>query len=187
MPELLLIRHCESTAQEPDAPLTAEGLRQAERLSTWLEVHPVDRVVSSPFRRARETSAPLATSRGLELEIDPRLAERRLADPPVDDWREYVRRSFDDPSSCAPGGESAREVLARAWATIAEAVEHTSRLPALVTHGHFLALVLHSLDPDFGYTAWEGLRNPDVFRLWGSSLDRLGFERVAPPDPRSAW
>jgi 2,3-bisphosphoglycerate-dependent phosphoglycerate mutase len=178
MTEFLIIRHCESTGQEPGAPLTANGLRQAERLAVILKDHPIDLIVSSPFLRARDTIDPLSRLRKLKLEIDPRLSERRLANPPVEDWREYIRRSFVEPDSRAPGGESGFEVLERGWAAIRDAVNSPAHLPVLVTHGHFLALVLNSLDSNFGYADWESLANPDIFRLHGSSLTDLHFNRV---------
>jgi len=178
MIELLVIRHCESTGQEPDAPLTENGLRQAERLAVTLEDHPIDRIVSSPFTRARDTIDPLSRMRKLKLEIDPRLSERRLANPPVENWREYIRRSFAEPHSRAPGGESGFEVLERGWAAISDILNSPACLPVLVTHGHFLALVLNSLDSTFGYADWESLANPDVFRLHGPSLSNLHFTRV---------
>lgn len=178
MRRLLLVRHCESSGPQPEASLTANGLRHARRLAEALEGHPIDRIVSSPFRRARQTIAPLATLRALDVEIEPRLAERRLAVPPVDDWRAYVRRSFIDPDSRAPGGESAREVLERGRAAITQYFESASRLPVLVTHGQLLSLVLHSIDARFGYADWQRLRNPDVFVLRGASTARLDFERL---------
>lgn len=81
--ELLVIRHAEPvrvTAEETggapaDPGLTERGHDQARRLAEWLAVDRVDRVVSSPLRRAVETAAPLAAALGLETEIDPELCE----------------------------------------------------------------------------------------------------------------
>jgi len=147
-------------------------------LAARLRDHPIDLLVSSPFRRAQETIQPFGQCRGLTLKIDPRLSERRIADPPVADWREYIRSSFTDPDSRAPGGESGREVLTRARAAIADALGSGARLPALATHGHLLALVLHNMDRSFGYSGWQSLRNPDLFRVSGTSLESCSFERL---------
>jgi 2,3-bisphosphoglycerate-dependent phosphoglycerate mutase len=163
--ELLLVRHCASSGQEPGAPLTDEGLRQAERLADALAAEPVDHVVSSPYRRALDTVAPLAARRGLTIAIDPRLAERRMSAEPIAHWRDMVRRSFDEPELRAPGGESARETLDRGRAALAAVLASGRRLPVVVSHGQLLALLLNELQPGFGYAGWASLRNPDAFRV----------------------
>jgi 2,3-bisphosphoglycerate-dependent phosphoglycerate mutase len=181
VPELMLVRHCEASGQAPEAPLTQVGSHQAEALAATLAEYPIDWVVSSPFRRARDTIGPLASARGFEVQIDSRLSERRLADPPVEDWRDYIRLSFENPDRRAPGGESGREALARAWVAIRFALESPQRLPVLVSHGHLMALVLDSIAPGFGYAGWESLRNPDVFLIAGTS-GKLEFQRIDAAD-----
>ena len=52
--------------------------------------------------------------------MDPRLNERILSAEPIENWQEVIRDSFDDHDLRAPGGESAREVLGRAWAALDE-------------------------------------------------------------------
>lgn len=70
-------------------------------------------LVSSPYARAQQSIAPLADRFGLAVETDDRLAECRLASPPVDDFRDAIRQLFDDPDLTWPGGESRRQVTAR--------------------------------------------------------------------------
>lgn len=77
--EFLLIRHAKASGQAPDAPLTAEGHMQAQRLAAQLAPHPITRVVSSPWLRAVDTARPLAQALGLRIEPDGRLTERVLS------------------------------------------------------------------------------------------------------------
>ena len=58
MPKLLLVRHCEATAQHPDAPLTAAGTKAAEPLGARLRDLSPDAVYSSPYERAHATVRP---------------------------------------------------------------------------------------------------------------------------------
>ena len=58
--ELLLIRHglperIEGADGPADPVLTEEGRRQADLLAGWLAHEPIDHVLSSTLRRARET------------------------------------------------------------------------------------------------------------------------------------
>jgi 2,3-bisphosphoglycerate-dependent phosphoglycerate mutase len=165
MNRVVLVRHCASSGPAPDAPLTEAGERQAVELTERLSSLGIDHVVSSPYARARATIQPFATRAGLPVNIDERLAERRLSPGPIDHWRDVVRRSFVDPDFRIEGGESGREALARGWAAIESLVEGEFHCPVAVSHGQLLSLVLHSIDPGFGFAGWEALCNPDAHLL----------------------
>ena len=178
MRQLLLIRHCQSSGQDPDAALTEIGRRQAETLARFLSDYPIDRIVSSSCTRAQQSIEPFAAKVGLPVHLDHRLIERTLSGSPIDNWREVIRDSFGDLELRVPGGESAREVLDRGWAAITELLDGGHRFPIAVTHGNLLSLILNSLDPNFGYDGWEALSNPDVFALKEADDGRLVFERL---------
>ena len=175
---LILVRHCEASGQEPDAALTDRGLRQAEELRDFLVGQPIDAIVTSEYRRARQSAEPLAATLGLQLQVDRRLNERTLAATPIENWREVLRDSFDDPDLRGPGGESAREVSARAWAALNDLLDGDCQLPVAVTHGNLMGLVLHSLDSTFGYDGWARLSNPDVYLLENMEPARFTFRRI---------
>ena len=71
---LIVVRHGEAGVKgswgRPDSlrPLSAAGRRQAEGLVTQLEDYPVERILSSPAVRCRQTVQPLARDRWLEVE-----------------------------------------------------------------------------------------------------------------------
>ncbi|MFF9808072.1 histidine phosphatase family protein [Streptomyces coeruleorubidus] len=69
MTELLLIRHGLPLAGVFDPRLSPEGTAQAERLAAWLVHEDVDALYSSPFRRARETVAPLERLTGMTATV----------------------------------------------------------------------------------------------------------------------
>ena len=178
MPQhLLLVRHCEASCPQPECALTARGRDQAERLAGFLAAYPIDALVVSPFRRARDTIAPFAGATGLAVAVDARLAERRMSAEPDGAWRDTLRRSFEDPDHHLPGAESARETLARGRAAVDDLLAGAHRLPAAVSHGQLMSLVLHAFDSRFGFAGWESLSTPDVYLL---ERDGAGvrFERV---------
>lgn len=78
---LLLIRHADAGSRHdwdgPDAgrPLNPKGLRQAMGLVDLLGPQPIERVLSSPYARCRQTVEPLGADRGLEVEDATELAE----------------------------------------------------------------------------------------------------------------
>lgn len=160
---LYLVRHCQAAGQARDAPLTPEGLAQAEILAERLAPLGPGRIISSPYRRARESIAPLAARLGIPVETDDRLVERVLSAEPLPDWRAQLRASFDDPDYHVLGGESGHAATARIVGVIAAILAGPT--PAvIVTHGNALALLLQHYGGDDGFARWEGLTNPDAFR-----------------------
>jgi 2,3-bisphosphoglycerate-dependent phosphoglycerate mutase len=175
---LYLIRHCQTSGQEPDAPLTPTGVEQAARLADALVGRGIRRIVSSPHARARQSIEPLARRLGLPVETDARLAERVLCGASIPDWRERLRASFNDPDLCLDGGESGRAAAARGVAALDAA--RAGVLPvALVTHGNLLALLLQHLDGRPGFEAWASLTAPDVYVVERTGGGRAAVERLA--------
>jgi broad specificity phosphatase PhoE len=112
---LLLVRHGQTAANaagqllgRADVALTETGLQQAAALAAALG--PVDRVISSPLQRARQTAAAF----GSHVEVDDRWTELDygiydelpLADVPMELWERW--RS--DAEYAPPEGESLASV-----------------------------------------------------------------------------
>jgi 2,3-bisphosphoglycerate-dependent phosphoglycerate mutase len=179
MPEIVLVRHATATGQEANAALTTEGQRQAHLLADLLLPFQIQRVISSPFVRATESVKPLCDRVGLPMETDDRLTERVLSTRNLPDWREHLRRSFEDLDYRLEDGESSRTAQARGTAAVRAALASGERC-VLVTHGNLLALILRSVDATVGFDMWAGLSNPDVFVLHIGDKGPTGFSRVWP-------
>ena len=180
MQQLVLVRHAAASGQEAGAPLTSEGERQARELADFLTQFDIERVISSPFVRATESVRPFCSRVGLPVETDDRLVERVLSARNFADWREHLRRSFDDPDYCLEGGESSRTAQARGTAVLHSALASGERC-VLVTHGNLLALILRSIDATAGFDVWSSLTNPDVFVVHIDGERPSGFSRVWNP------
>lgn len=130
----------------------------------------ISKIVSSTYKRAVDSAAPLATKLALPLHTDERLIERVLSDPPVVNWRNHLRASFINPDFALPGGESNTEAMARGRAAVDVAVSGAASHIAIVTHGNLLTLILHRLTGRGDFTTWEKLTTPDVFLVQGDSV-----------------
>ncbi|HEY7417565.1 MAG TPA: histidine phosphatase family protein [Ktedonobacteraceae bacterium] len=174
---IYLIRHCQTTGQEPDAVLTAEGERQAEKLADFLSDAPITRIVSSPFVRAIQSIEPLAHRLRLRIETDPRLQERVLSDSSLSNWRENLRQTFEQLDLRFPGGESSREAMQRASAVVHDVLRNPTGVVAIVSHGNLSTLLLKQFDATIGFSTWERMTTPDVFALHlgeaGTRITRL--------------
>ena len=163
---LFLVRHCSAMGQEPEAPLTVEGVDQAKKLADFLCNHGVSRIISSPYCRAIDSARPLATVLKISIETDVRLVERNLGLVSDGDWRAALRESFEKPKLCLPNGESSIEAMARGRAVIDELSDDQGNTAAVFTHGNLLTLLVRSFDQQIGFEFWEALNNPDVVQLY---------------------
>jgi 2,3-bisphosphoglycerate-dependent phosphoglycerate mutase len=177
MIELYLIRHCQTSGQEPEAILTPVGVTQANELASKLSRIKFKRIISSHYTRAVQTAEPIAQALGVKLEIDERLCERNLGLVEGEDWRRQLEKTFDDYDLTFPNGESSREATSRAMLAVNEAIASAEYPIALVTHGNLLSLIGRAFDPTLGYAFWKQLKSPDVFEV---QLEKPGrVSRVA--------
>jgi 2,3-bisphosphoglycerate-dependent phosphoglycerate mutase len=173
---LYLVRHCQSVGHHPEAPLSGDGLAQADALAERLTRLGIERIVSSPFRRAMQSVAPLARRLGLAVDIEPRLREHVLSAADLPDWRAALKASFEDPDLCFEGGESGRAATQRVLSAVEEMRARAAPITAVATHGKLLTFLLRHFDSRIGFADWQALTNPDIFRLT-FACDRANVRR----------
>jgi 8-oxo-(d)GTP phosphatase len=83
-----LVRHASAGlrsngAADLERPLDEEGHEQARRLVDALAGSGIERILTSPALRCRQTVEPLAAKLGIEIEMVPDLVEGRRAGPVV--------------------------------------------------------------------------------------------------------
>jgi broad specificity phosphatase PhoE len=161
-----------------DPPLDELGRRQAAALAA--AVGPVDRVISSPLRRARETAEAFVASApsGAEVEIDVEIDDRwieldygaldgtPLGAVPPETWQEWR----EDVTFRPPGGETLVELGDRVGSALDELAAHGSareRTTVVVTH----------VSPVKAAVAWTlGVGHEVSWRIWvaPASITRIG-------------
>ncbi len=130
-----LVRHGRTTWNEEhriqgrmNSPLSPAGRKAARRWGEQLARFPWQRILASDQGRARETVALINRRLGLPVHFDARLREQdwgrwsgltfaRLHELHGEELRQQVAAGWD---FRPPGGESRREVLARARAALAD-------------------------------------------------------------------
>lgn len=160
---LYIVRHCQATGQDPNAPLTELGQQQAISLADWLGETQIERIISSPFVRAYQSIVPLAERLGLAVEFDERLIERVLSPIPLNNWQDKLAETFVNLDLSFSGGESSRTAMIRGVAIVNEVMEQAANPVAIVTHGNLMTLILKFFNEQIGYAEWVNLQNPDVY------------------------
>ena len=163
--KIYVIRHCEAAGQSSEAQLTAKGMAQAAELAKFFANVRIERIISSPFRRAIQSIEQIAEREHIKLEIDDQLAERILSTEVLTDWLEKLEATFTDLDLKFDRGESSREAMNRIVSVVEEIFSSGSETTLIVTHGNLLSLLLKYYLTDFGFEEWKRLSNPDVFLI----------------------
>jgi broad specificity phosphatase PhoE len=152
-----------------DPPLDELGRTQAAALAA--EVGPVDRVISSPLLRTRET----AEAFGCDVEIDDRWIELDYGDfdgvPAGDLGPDVWARWRADIDFCPPGGETLRQLGDRVRGALDEMVEETT-----VSSG--TTVVVTHVSPVKAAVGWAvGADDEISWRLWvaPASITRMAI------------
>lgn len=175
MTNILLIRHCSATGQDPDDPLTLEGLQQAKELIHYLKNYSISKIISSPYLRAVQTIEPFAKHYDIPIHVDTRLKERILSSENLLDWVEKLEQTFEDFDLKFEGGESNIEALYRIQQCLNENKVEDDSFIVVVTHGNLASMLLTSLDPNFGFEGWRQMQNPDIFEITPGVVTKLEF------------
>ena len=151
MTQIYLVRHAEAEGNLYrrvhgwyNSLITENGYTQIQALERrFASVH-LDAVYSSDLFRTMTTAKAAYASKGLTLQIEPRLREINLGEWEDLTWSEAGRRDGEmlarfgntDPSFRAPGGESFQEVQQRMMAAIQTiAANHPGQTVAAFSHG----------------------------------------------------
>jgi 2,3-bisphosphoglycerate-dependent phosphoglycerate mutase len=88
---IYLVRHCKAEGQHPEAPLTAEGKKQAEELADFFSDMSIQTIITSPFLRAHQSIEPLVRKLNIDIKVDERLSERILSTNEYPDWLQRLK------------------------------------------------------------------------------------------------
>ncbi|MFK3902702.1 histidine phosphatase family protein [Bacillus safensis] len=178
MKTFYIVRHCQADGQSKDAALTPQGITQSHELAQFFSSIHLNQIISSPYKRAIQTTEPLAHAKQLEIKIDQRLSERVLSSKPIDDWYEKLKLSFTDLHMTCEGGESSQEAMNRIVEALHEQIKLETDHTLFVTHGNIMSLLLKHADSTIGFEEWKKLSNPDVYILKYFSPDHIEAKRI---------
>jgi probable phosphoglycerate mutase len=182
--ELLLIRHGESQAANPDDPfplvgghadpaLDPNGHGQAQRLAARLADSRLDALYVTTLRRTAQTAAPRAERLGLTPQVEPDLREVFLGDWEAGLFRKMVaeqhpvaeRMWAEERWDVIPGAEPASEFAARVGGAVRRlAAAHPDQVLAVIVHGGVIGQAL-ALAADSRPFAFLGADNASISRL----------------------
>ena len=151
------VRHGESmdnaspVFQSPGSPLSEKGREQARKISERIAKLSFESLISSSFRRAKETAGFIAEATGKTVEHSDLFVERvkptSVNGKPHSDekasalWKEW-NESLYAPGMRAEDGENFDDIVMRADNALAFLKDRAEKSIVVVTHGYFLRTIL---------------------------------------------
>ncbi|MCL1823726.1 MAG: histidine phosphatase family protein [Oscillospiraceae bacterium] len=158
MTTIYFIRHAQSDYSVRDAqtrPLTEKGLADRVSATAFLSDKNIDKVLSSPFKRAVDTVADFAEKFGFEIETIDDFRERRSDLDKLrtdEDFSDFMKKQWADFSYTMSDGECLAEVQERNIAALEKVlINYKDKNIVIGTHGTALSVIINYYDNTYGY------------------------------------
>lgn len=161
MIKVYFVRHAESDYSIHDdynRPLTRKGMSDSEKITDLLINKNINRIFSSPYKRAIDTIAHLADKTSLNINIIDNFRERSIGEW-IEDFNSFSRKQWEDFNYKTQNSESLKEVQKRNVAALMEILKaYDNENIVIATHGTALSTIINYYNNDFGYEDFEKLR-----------------------------
>lgn len=162
MTKVYFVRHCEPNYNNRDdmtRELTAKGMADRELVTQFLSDKNITVVLSSPYKRAVDTVAHFADSKGLNIEIVDDFRERNVDSVWIEDFVAFSKAQWADFDYKLSDGESLNDVQSRNISALAKVLEkYKDRNIAIGSHGTALSTIINYYNNSFGYEDFGKIR-----------------------------
>jgi 2,3-bisphosphoglycerate-dependent phosphoglycerate mutase len=162
MTKIYFVRHAEPNYNNRDdmsRELSAKGMVDRELVTQFLSDKNIDVVLSSPFKRAVDTVAHFADSRGLNIEIVNDFRERKVDSVWIEDFIAFSKAQWADFDYKLSDGESLNDVQVRNISALNKVIQkYKDRNIVIGSHGTSLSTIINYYDNSFGYEDFEKIR-----------------------------
>ncbi len=162
MKSVYFVRHAQSDSSVISSsarPLTQKGLSDRAYVNEYFRNIKIDRMYSSPYRRASQTIRPLADERGLSIQRLSGFREWMGGKPfQPEEFASRMRELWADFSRRTGGCECLADVRNRALRSLNEVLGE-SESAVIGAHGLMLSVIIHHFYPLFGVESFLNILN----------------------------
>ena len=162
MTKIYFVRHCEPNYNNRDdmsRELSTKGMIDRQLVTQFLSDKNITVVLSSPYKRAVDTVAHFADSKGLNIEIVDDFRERKVDSVWIEDFKAFSKAQWADFVYKLSDGESLNEVQSRNISALKKVLEkYKDRNIVIGSHGTALSTIINYYDNSFGYEDFERIR-----------------------------
>ena len=163
MTNVYFVRHAEPNYSNHDdltRELSAKGLQDRELVTRFFADKEVDVVLSSPYKRAVDTVAQLASGYDLPITTIWDFRERKVDSAWIEDFDAFTCRQWADFNYKLTDGETLYEVQKRNIAALQEVIEqHVGKTVVISSHGTALSTIINYFVPQFGIAEFVRIKS----------------------------
>lgn len=163
MTEIYFVRHAMSDKTVHDdrtRPLTAEGTADSEKVTELLLGRNIDVIVSSPYKRCKDTVKGLAQALGKDILTDDDFRERNAGAWLGDNFSEFIEKQWADFNYHIFDGECLASVQERNIRALKRVLEnYRDRTVVIATHGTALSTVINYFEPEYDFRSFMRILN----------------------------
>lgn len=162
MTRVYFVRHAKpdvSIRDDMTRPLLQEALVDCEKVTEFLADKRIDKVYSSPFKRAVDTVKDFAYKYNHTIEIINDFRERKISNTWIDDFNSFSKKQWEDFSYKLKAGECLREVQTRSVRALTKILKNNKNSNIVIgTHGTALSTIINYYDNNYGLSDFDRIK-----------------------------
>lgn len=163
MNKIYFVRHAKpdfSVHDDLTRPLTDKGIIDSKKLCEFLKEKSINKIYSSPYKRAIDTIKELAQNINIKIEVVDDFRERKISNIWIEDFNKFSKSQWENFEYKLNDGESLNEVQSRNIKALHKILnENINQNIVIGTHGTALSTIINYYDKTFDYLSFTKIKD----------------------------
>lgn len=163
MNKIYFVRHAKpdfSVHDDLTRPLTDKGIIDSKNICEFLKEKSINKIYSSPYKRAIDTIKELAQNLNIKIEVVDDFRERKISNIWIEDFNKFSKSQWENFEYKLNDGESLNEVQYRNIKALHKILNENSNQNIVIgTHGTALSTIINYYDKTFDYLSFTKIKD----------------------------
>ncbi|CEO25530.1 histidine phosphatase family protein [Paraclostridium sordellii] len=163
MNKIYFVRHAKpdfSVHDDLTRPLTDKGIIDSKNICKFLKEKSINKIYSSPYKRAIDTIKELAQNLSIKIEVVDDFRERKISNIWIEDFNKFSKSQWENFEYKLNDGESLNEVQSRNIKALHKILNENSNQNIVIgTHGTALSTIINYYDKTFDYLSFTKIKD----------------------------
>ncbi|CEJ72864.1 phosphoglycerate mutase [[Clostridium] sordellii] len=163
MNKIYFVRHAKpdfSVHDDLTRPLTDKGIIDSKNICEFLKEKSINKIYSSPYKRAIDTIKELAQNLSIKIEVVDDFRERKISNIWIEDFNKFSKSQWENFEYKLNDGESLNEVQSRNIKALHRILNENSNQNIVIgTHGTALSTIINYYDKTFDYLSFTKIKD----------------------------
>lgn len=170
MNKIYFVRHAKpdfSVHDDLTRPLTDKGIIDSKNICEFLKKKSINKIYSSPYKRAIDTIKELAQNLNIKIEVVDDFRERKISNIWIEDFNKFSKSQWENFEYKLNDGESLNEVQSRNIKALHKILNENSNQNIVIgTHGTALSTIINYYDKTFDYLSFTKIKDVMPFIVY---------------------